>query len=211
MKLLLLGDSHCREMDELLTSKFPATEVSLYVVSVGGNTEAIMNKYVSNLHKINAFNPDHIILHSGNNELAYHPTKNPNPKDSTQTTKIVLDAAAVLRSNHPQANVVLSAAFPRLLSKSSPLNFQDLLHYNNTAKRHSNRLNSEAANLNFPTLMNNLMWKSKANLQVKTHLFLPDGLHLTDEAKRMVIIDWVDRLMTMATQAEKSSLTGFNR
>jgi lysophospholipase L1-like esterase len=196
VKLLLLGDSHCRDMDRMIPTTTPATQ--MYVVSVGGNTEAIMNKYMASLGAINVFDPDHIVLHSGNNEIGYHWTKNPFPKDSTQTTKTLLDAACVLRSNHPKARIVLSAAFPRLLSKSSPFTFEDLTHYNRTAQRHSKRLKNEAAKLDFDVLMNNIMWKKKADLLVKTHLFLEDGLHLTDSAKKMIVSDWIQRLKTMS-------------
>jgi hypothetical protein len=184
-------------MDTLLTTNTATITVKFHIISVGGNTEAIMSKYRSCLRDIHTFGPDNIILHSGNNELGYHPTKNPHPKDSTQTTKILIDAANVLKTNHPQATIVLSAAFPRLLSRSSPFNYEDLVHYNNTAKRHSNRLRSEAKKLNFHTFLNNIMWKNKDTLLVKTHYFLEDGLHLTDEAKKIVIADWVERLQNL--------------
>jgi hypothetical protein len=171
--------------------------VAIYVISVGGDTNAIMTKYRSDLQAIFTFGPDYILLHSGNNELGYHPTKNPCPKDSTQTTAVLLDAANTLKANHPQAFVVLSAAFPRLLSRTSHFNYPDLIHYNLTAKRHSNRLRSEASKQNFNTFLNNIMWKDKDQLLVKTHYYLEDGLHLTDEAKKAVIADWTRRLLSL--------------
>jgi hypothetical protein len=197
MRVLLLGDSHCREMDILLPVNASTNTVKLYVISVGGTTAAIMTKYHSSLPEVNNFGPDSIILHSGNNELGYHPTKNLNPRDSTQTTAILLAAAHVLKLNHPQAIIVLSAAFPRLLSRSSHFTFEDLTHYNDTARRHSNRLRSEAKKVHFHTLLNNIMWKNKDSLLVKTHFFLEDGLHLTNDAKKLVIADWIRRLQTI--------------
>jgi hypothetical protein len=182
-------------MDQLASTVYPATEVSVYVLSVGGNTEEIMAKYASKLYSIKVFNPTHIILHSGNNEFGYHPTKNPVPKDSTQATQIILDAATILRTKHPQSKIALSAAFPRLYSRTSSLSLEDLVHYNKTAKRHSSK--NEGSKLNFSTFMNNMLWKSKDDLLVKPKIFLTDGLHLTEEVKKAVITDWIKRLRSL--------------
>jgi hypothetical protein len=195
MKIFIFGDSHCRDLDKLVDNKDPSNQVETYIISVGGNTEAIMYQYCAELAKIRAFDPEFIIVHTGNNEMGYHATKNPSPKDSTETTAITLEAANTLLRNHPLATIVLSAAFPRILSRTSPFTFEDLCHYNNTVKRHSTRLRSEAAKQNFQAFLNNFMWKEKKSLLVKTQHYMPDGLHLTETAKKLVINDWIARLI----------------
>jgi hypothetical protein len=182
MKILILGDSHCRDLDKLVENKDIDTQIQTYIISVGGNTDAIMFQYRAELPQILTFGPEYIIVHTGNNEMGYHATKNPSPKDSTETTLITIQVATILHGNHPFATIVLSAAFPRILSRSSPFTFEDLVHYNTTVKRHANRLRSEAAKDNFETFLNNLMWKNKQALLVKTQHFMPDGLHLTQTA-----------------------------
>jgi hypothetical protein len=197
MKVLILGDSHCRDMDKLANTKATTPPLTIHVISVGGNTDAIMAKYRDDLAKVLTFGPDFIVMHTGNNELAFHTSKNPSPKDSTETTLVTLQAADILHANHPQAVIVLSAAFPRILSRYSPFTFEDLLHYNGTVKRHSNRLRSEATNHHYQAFLNNLLWKDKNNLIVKTQYYMSDGLHLTNKAKTIVVNDWISRLKAL--------------
>jgi hypothetical protein len=189
-------------MDNLLATKYPVRDVCVLVVSVGGNTAAIMQKYATELTRITAFNPEFVILHTGNNELGYHSTKNPNPKDSTQTTAVTLNAAHTIHANHPLATIFLSSAFPRILTRTSLLRYEELMIYNNTVKRYSSRLMTAATGANYQSFRNNIIWKDKKTLRVKTQLFLLDGLHLTDSAKTLVIIDWVDKIkkLVAATQ-----------
>jgi hypothetical protein len=194
MKILIVGDSHCRDLDKLVDNKDPDAQIQIYIISVGGNTDAIMFQYRAELPRIITFGPEYIVVHTGNNEMGYHATKNPSPKDSTETTLITIQVANILQANHPLATIVLSAALPRILSRSSPFTYEDLTHYNSTVKRHANRLRSEAAKVNFDTFLNNLLWKNKKALLVKTQHFMPDGLHLTLTAKKYLINDWITRL-----------------
>ena len=153
-----------------------------------------MQAYHRELHAVNSFKPDFVILHTGQNELAYHISKNISPKDSTQTTIITISAATVLQSNHPKAVIIISSVFPRLLTFKSSLRQQDLFHYNRTAERHSRRLQTEASKINVRVFMNNYMWKSKSDMKVKTHLYLRDGLYLNDAAKSYVITRWMEQI-----------------
>jgi hypothetical protein len=182
--ILIVGDSHCRELDEIITKTYK--KVKVYVVSVGRQTDEIMAAYTSELEAITAFEPDTVILHSGHNELAYHRTKNLTPKDSTQTTAIIINAAAVLKMNHPNSLIIVSSVFPRLLTFKSSLRQLDLAHYNSTAERHGRRLKAEAKKNELHAFLNNFLWKSKQLKTVKCHHYLRDGLHLNDKAKAYV-------------------------
>jgi hypothetical protein len=190
--LLIIGDSHVRDLDVIIEKSFKKMQV--YVVSLGSQTDQIMAVYNNELHAINSFDPDTIVLHSGHNELAYHKSKNLTPKDSTETTDIVINAAAVLKANHPHALVIVSSVFPRLLTFKSSLRQLDLVHYNRTAERHGRRLKAEAINNDLEYLMNNFLWKSKKLYTVKCHHYLSDGLHLNDKAKAYVVSRWMTEI-----------------
>jgi hypothetical protein len=190
--ILIISDSHCRELDEIIAKSYP--NVKSYIISIGQQTDSIMQAYHRELHAVTSFRPDFIILHTGHNELAYHKTKNTTPKDSTQTTVITISAATVLQSNHPKAVIIISSVFPRLLTFKSSLRQQDLCHYNRTAERHSRRLQTEANKIDVRVFMNNYMWKSKSDMKVKTHFYLRDGLHLNDAAKSYVITRWMEQI-----------------
>jgi hypothetical protein len=191
-RIAVIGDSHCRELDKAFEADFP--NVQTYIVTVGSQTDIVLQEYRKNIANIKKFDPTFIILHTGHNDLAYHKFKNRNPKDSTQTTKITMDAAAEIRSNHPKAITIVSAVFPRLLSVRSQLRQMDLFHYNRTAERHTRRLVTEAKKIGMAVFKNNFVWKNKTDLLVKTHLFLEDGLHITTAAKKYVVGRWMEQI-----------------
>jgi hypothetical protein len=193
--VLVIGDSHCRDLDVSIAKAYP--NVKSYIISVGQQTDSIMEAYFHELQQVTSFKPDFIILHTGHNEIAYHRTKNTIPKDSTQTTVITISAATVLQNDHPKAVIIISSIFPRCLTMKSSLRQQDLLHYNRTAERHGRRLHTEASKIHLHVFKNNFMWKSKSDILVKTHLFLRDGLHLTNEAKSYVISRWMGEIYKM--------------
>ena len=190
--ILIVGDSHCRELDGIITKTYK--KLNVYVVSVGRQTDEIMAAYTNELEAIFAFEPDTVIFHSGHNELAYHRTKNLTPKDSTQTTVITINAAAVLKVNHPNAMIIISSVFPRLLTFKSSLRQLDLAHYNSTAERHGRCLKTEANKIELHVFLNNFLWKSKQLKTVKCHHYLRDGLHLNDKAKAYVTSRWMEEV-----------------
>jgi hypothetical protein len=193
--LLIIGDSHCRDLNDVIARAYP--NIKVYIISVGQQTDSIINCYISELNAVTAFMPDVIVLHTGHNEIAYHRHKNPIPKDSTLTTAITINAAQIIQSHHPRATMIISSIFPRLLTFKSSLRQQDLAHYNRTAERHGRRLHTEATKIGILVFKNNFMWKSKSDMLVKSHLYLQDGLHLNDKARIYVIARWMNEIHTI--------------
>jgi hypothetical protein len=191
-RILIVGDSNCRDLEKSLTDRF--SNIRIYVISLGSQTGQVMIEYNRCKTQANLFDPNYIILHTGHNDLAYHRYKNISPKDSTQTTKLTLDAAMIIKGSHPNAIMIVSAVFPRALSLKSPMRQMDLQHFNRTAERHTRRLATEARDLDLYVFKNNFMWKKKQDLVPKTHLFLQDGLHLTTLAKQYVISMWMNQI-----------------
>jgi hypothetical protein len=198
-RIMIVGDSNCRDLDKTLDDHFP--NVRIYVISVGAQTDQVMMEYNRCKTQAYLFDPNFVVLHTGHNDLAYHRFKNTCPKDSTQTTKLTLDAATVIGTNHPNATMIVSAVFPRALSFKSPMRQLDLQHFNRTAARHTRRLAAEARETDITIFMNNFMWKKKADLIPKTQLFLQDGLHLSTPAKKYLVTKWLD-LMFLIQKAK---------
>jgi hypothetical protein len=197
-RIAIIGDSHCRDLEKAFED-FP--NVQTYIVSVGSQTNVVLQEYRKNIANIKKFDPTFILLHTGHNDLAYHKFKNRNPKDSTQTAKITMDAAAEIRSNHPKAIIIISAVFPRLLAFRSQLRQSDLFHYNRTAERHTRRLATEARKIGLAVFKNNFVWRNKTDLLVKTHLFLEDGLHMSLAAKKYVVARWMEQINSIMQAA----------
>jgi lysophospholipase L1-like esterase len=174
-----------------------APNIKVHNIILGSNTENIMAYYEGTRRQISAFNPTHIWLHTGHNDLAFHVTKNKNPKDSTQTTRATLKAASTLHSNHPQAIMIISATFPRTHTLKSSLTKLDLQHFNRTTERHGRRLKSEASKIGLVVYLNNFMWKNKSSLKEKPSYFLSDGLHLNPKTKLIVAKRWTDFISTL--------------
>jgi lysophospholipase L1-like esterase len=187
-----LGNSHVREMDACIVSKYP--KIQTFTISVPRKIEAIMLRYHDSLPQIRRLNPDFIILHYGHNELAYHSQLNCLPKDSTQVTALTLQTAATLRNNHPNATLILSAVFPRTFTSSCSMTYLNLCHYNKTAKRHGKRVGSQAESLNIRTKLNMTMWKCISQVEENTTRYLKDGLHLTTAAKALITSEWIDNI-----------------
>ena len=61
MKLLLLGDSHCRELTEIFAEL--SSTFTVYTVFVPHDITSITLKYRSKLQTINAYRSDVILIH----------------------------------------------------------------------------------------------------------------------------------------------------
>jgi hypothetical protein len=193
LRIFILGDSHVRDMDCTIVSTFP--KIKTFTISVPRKVEAMMLRYTDRLDEILHFNPDHIIVHIGHNELAYDDLMNPVPKDSTQTTDITLRTITILRTNHPSAKIIVSAVFPRSFTHHSHMTYLDLCHYNDTAKRHGKRVRSRMDELGIRVELNMPMWSCITKRQENPSRFLKDGLHLTSAAKAVITEVWIINIL----------------
>jgi hypothetical protein len=139
-KIMILGDSHCRGMDEALKSHDDSIHTLAIILPRG--TEAIAEKYLSSYTCANIFNPDIIFLHCGHNDLVYHSSLNPHPINSEDTREHTITLASLLQRNHPNAKVFISALFPRTHTNKSTLLKEEVAAFNRLAKRHGQRLHA---------------------------------------------------------------------
>ena len=77
MRLLVVGDSHCRDL--LKPLKLVDKHSTLMCVSVPSSIEDIAEHYDDKFADILAFDPSIAVVHLGHNDLSYHHVHNPNP------------------------------------------------------------------------------------------------------------------------------------
>jgi hypothetical protein len=114
MRLLVIGDSHCRDMTPAL--QFLAPLDQYYTITKGDQTDEIICLYRKQIPAIWNFNPTKILLHAGHNDVAWHRTRNPLPIVSRDAARITLDL---------QLN---SHLIILLLKYSSPTSFREHSH-----------------------------------------------------------------------------------
>jgi hypothetical protein len=147
MRLLIVGDSHCRDMDSIVVGMLSSAQV--YNVIVGGQIMPIISKYRASLQNIVEFDPDFVLLHLGHNEMARHPTKNVIPSISRDIAIQTLTFAGEISTNFPSATICISAIFPRTFTPRSYLSIPEVAKLNKDADRHALRLRKQATEAGF--------------------------------------------------------------
>ena len=137
MKLLLLGDSHCRELADIFAEL--TSSITVYTVFVPLDITSITLQYRSKINIINAYSPDVILIHLGHNDLVYHPVHNISPSNSSTVASSTIALANEVHQNHPYPTIYVSAILPRTFTHKSRLTKAQVSSYNKMAKRHGQR------------------------------------------------------------------------
>jgi hypothetical protein len=181
MRLLIVGDSHCRDMGTLAVDIMD-NYAQVYSVIVGGQTLPIILKYRDSLQKIIDFDPTYILLHLGHNELARHPTKNTVPSISRDIATQTLSFAREISTNFPNATLCISAIFPLTYTRRSYLSNPEVSKFNKDVDRHALRIRKQATEAGFRCAMNNPIWRRISKSEEDPNFFMPDGFHLDPSA-----------------------------
>jgi lysophospholipase L1-like esterase len=190
MLILIIGDSHCQTLHETFKQVSPDDRV--ITVSVGSNIAAIISHYNERLATIRHLRPDCVVLHVGHNDMSFHPLKNTLPRISRDVTRDILAFASSVRSDIPNARILLSSILPRKPSHINQMSAEKTDKYNKLAVRHGLRLRKLGSQVGFEVLMNTVMWKRVYKYEPKNELLLVDGLHLTDEGMKTLVQDWIN-------------------
>ena len=190
MRLLIVGDSHCRDMETLIDDIMDHYAQVLSVI-VGGQTLPIKMKYRDLLQKIIKFDPSHVLLHLGHNELARHPTKNTVPSISRDIATETLSFAREISTNFPSATICISAIFPRTFTRRSYLSNKEVTKFNKDVDRHALRIRKQATEEGFLCAMNNPIWRRISKSEEDPNFFMIDGFHLDPSAKRIIAKNWL--------------------
>ena len=191
IKVVIVGDSHCRGMDAALKASHPGIH-TLSVIQPRG-TLAIRESYRLAASSVTFFDPNFIFIHCGHNDLVFHPQHNLHPINSEETRARTLDLAEFIQSNHPNSKTIISALFPRTFTHRSPLPQEEVAAFNRLAKRHGQRLRAQASLLPRPITvsLNMPIWNRISKAEEVHDMFLKDGLHLTDTAKISIAGAWI--------------------
>jgi hypothetical protein len=94
-RILLIGDSHTRDMNNAFLKFLPSTPV--YTVTMPQGIEEIVHKYCTNRTQLTNFDPTIAIIHAGHNDIVFHHRHNTHPRNP----KIVTDQIMQLVNDYP--------------------------------------------------------------------------------------------------------------
>jgi lysophospholipase L1-like esterase len=189
MNILLVGDSHCYDMGDIM--KGSSKQIKVLSIIKGDKIHVIKDEYIKRLATIRNFRPDKIIIHCGHNDMSYHPRYNLIPRISRDVTIDSVNFATRVQHDNPLAKVFLSSILPRKHTYSSCLSEEQTLTYNKLAVRHGLRLKKKAAEVDLEVLLNTFMFKRVYKFEEKKELIWDDGLHLNAEGKGVLANGWM--------------------
>ena len=190
MKIVLIGDSHCRDLDAALSLMFPSFRI--FTITVGAQINDIIASYISSIPAITTMNPAYIIIHMGHNNIVYHSKYNPTPDETPKSiAEQTITFANEVSSHHPTSKIYVSTIFPRTHTRTSTISPHDVVMYNKKAKRHGQRIQTLAQRAGLNHFMNNSMWLKISISLEDSSQFRGDGLHLSKEGAKKIIIEWL--------------------
>jgi lysophospholipase L1-like esterase len=195
MRLLLVGDSNCLDLEPYLKAIDPSAK--MLTISVGSNILNVFNHYNDMFPEIVAFDPSCCIIHCGHNDLAFHAYKNPQPSNSTLVAIDLIDAAMNVQRDFPTITIAISSPLPRSFTSTSTLPKPEVEAFNRTVKRLGQRIRAAAEPRSFVPLLNNKFWRRISKSQEEASLLDTDGLHLNDLGKAALINDWAAILQSL--------------
>ena len=91
IKLLLVGDSHCRGMGNYIrgSNKY----ITTFSIFDGDKTEQIAELFRAKTEEVRQYHPDVVLLHTGHNDIGWHPVLNVDPTTSRVIIKRTIDLA----------------------------------------------------------------------------------------------------------------------
>ena len=111
MRILVLGDSHCRDMDGVFKELNSGTIVK--TVFVSRQTSLVRLGYLRRIEELKSFSPERILIHVGHNDLNYHWRYNTDPSRLEDYFPQFVSFVELVKSSHPGSIIYLSNIFPR--------------------------------------------------------------------------------------------------
>jgi hypothetical protein len=190
MRVLVVGDSHCREMAGDFAELVP--DIPVLIVSKGRDTSLVRGEYFRQLAIVREFGPSHVVLHSGHNDLSYHWRYNVEPTRLEDFYPILEEFICILKSENPGALLYVSSIFPRCIGRG--FTEADRLMYNRLCVRCGELTRSSGNKDGYSTMLNNPLWVSVRKRVERSELFMPDGLHLTKVGRRAIVQHWISNM-----------------
>jgi lysophospholipase L1-like esterase len=159
------------------------SSVTVFTVFYGRQIPETTVKYRAQIPAINIFDPDYTIIHMGHNDLAKHPYYNPRPLVSRDVSRMTI--------NFARTEIFLSSVFPRTFTETSNLSETQVVKYNQTAKRHGQRLRTRATEVGYNCILTSILWQSISSATADPDHYLPDGLHLSVDGSKHIATEWL--------------------
>jgi hypothetical protein len=193
MKLLLLADSHGKEMRPVLASHAslldPLWSLEQLHVVRGRGIEIIRGDYRKRLAEIHSFAPDHVLIHVGHNNMVRHEVFNRSPLFITSVVHMLLELVTEIRANFPSIKIFVSTLLPRKASRH--MSSLEAQQYNSLCKRFGQHLLSNEQTHRFITVLNRPFWLRISRAEPNEVLLSQDGLHVTDNGRRVLADLWL--------------------
>ena len=197
MRLLLLADSHGKEMAPIISRQVgliePPVEFEQYHVVRGRSIEIIRGEYRRQLAAIRAFNPDRVIIHAGHNNMVKHDVYNRSPLFITAVVHMLLEFVVEVHASFPGIRVFVSTLLPRKSSRH--MSNLEASQYNRLCKRFGQHLLSSEIAHDFVTVLNRPFWIRISLAEPNRALLSPDGLHASDTGREVLAELWINALI----------------
>jgi lysophospholipase L1-like esterase len=195
-RLLLVGDSHTKDMQPIFISCVPKNHaITTFPIQLGQVVNDIASKYRDNLQEIYHYDPTVAIIHVGHNSMVFHHYYNQNPQHPRIVGNDTLNLASEVLRNFPQCRTFISTVFPRTSTDNSLLSPQDVSSYNQKVKRHAQYLCSITRYTSLTVLKNMCLWTQVSRAIENPDHFDIDGLHLTKAGKKAIIQEWLPLIL----------------
>ena len=193
MNLLIVGDSHCRDMDTDIHNYHP--NMNIMIVTKSRGIPAITRRYNASIRDITNFMPNIVVIHCGHNDIMRHPKHNRHPIFITAAIRLQVQLATTIRTDFPNATILCSAVFPRTWKQAGRLTKEETTSYNWMAKRYGQRLRSECLANNLLFTFNMIMWAKISKAVEVPKYYLSDGLHLDTNGRIIIGQCWIDEII----------------
>jgi hypothetical protein len=112
MRLLIVGDSHCRHMKANMKISHPhiQTLVIFRPQAIEFIAESILD---TRRNEAIYFNPDHVIIHCGHNNIVPHPVHNTNPLFSQSVIDLQIQLAQEIQIFFTKLYIILLGYLPK--------------------------------------------------------------------------------------------------
>lgn len=188
MRILLLADSHGRELGEIMTTMSPHMTVeSLWMP--GGKIKDVKDMIVGNKDWIIHYNPTYVIFHTLHNQLAWHARSNPTVEHFEEVVQELEEVIKILIDLVPLAVPFVSGLFPRIASKY--MAEDKVKGYNTKAQRVGRYIVQRCHYFLYVRELWLQPYKGTANPDCFNKR---DGLHFCYFGKREVARNWVEHI-----------------
>ena len=202
MRLLIVSDSHGRELIKAFATDYPTCTVRIMLV--GSTTDVVRENYARRQQEAISFMPDNIILHVGHNDVVYHPFHNTSPRHIKEFFPDVVSFLRLLRERHAESKIFYSTMLPRGVGRM--FSETKRIQYNTLAARFGVLAQSTCRREGFGFLLNSCMWQSVRQKIGKTDIFEVGGLHLHEGGKKMLVKGWMDTMFPATSMMPQLSV-----